>query len=192
MAIQHISREIPPLLPNGMFFLMSHMGQLRWTRLELVLCFLKTERNLSKATFWVDIWCTHVCIFIVVYNIKMSQKSNFLFSLWQEQVFHIDSKSESGKGRCSFNPQVNTVSVMLSRYLLNPLTSYLPLKKTWINKNQTEIFAKKSVHGTSTVYFFLYNNLVKVDISKKIFFSAIKHSTPTLVFFKCCKLLLAL
>ncbi|CAB1346033.1 unnamed protein product [Coregonus sp. 'balchen'] len=31
----------------------------------------------------------------------------------EEQVFHIDSRAESGKGRCSFNPRVNTVSVML-------------------------------------------------------------------------------
>lgn len=35
--------------------------------------------------------------------------------LRQEQTFHIDSRSESGKGRCSFNPRVNTVSIMLSR-----------------------------------------------------------------------------
>ncbi|KAJ3612667.1 hypothetical protein NHX12_020932, partial [Muraenolepis orangiensis] len=32
----------------------------------------------------------------------------------EEQVFHIDSRAESGKGRCSFNPRVNTVSVMLN------------------------------------------------------------------------------
>uniref|UniRef100_A0A8C5E5I6 Semaphorin-3C n=1 Tax=Gouania willdenowi TaxID=441366 RepID=A0A8C5E5I6_GOUWI len=37
----------------------------------------------------------------------------------QEQVFHIDSKSESGKGRCSFNPRVNTVSVMLNQELFS-------------------------------------------------------------------------
>uniref|UniRef100_A0A665VNM6 Semaphorin-3C n=1 Tax=Echeneis naucrates TaxID=173247 RepID=A0A665VNM6_ECHNA len=37
----------------------------------------------------------------------------------EEQVFHIDSKSESGKGRCSFNPQVNTVSVMLNQELFS-------------------------------------------------------------------------
>lgn len=47
----------------------------------------------------------------------VSALPDFLFSLRQEQVFHIDSKTESGKGRCSFNPQVNTVSVMLSRCL---------------------------------------------------------------------------
>ncbi|GLD48325.1 semaphorin-3C [Lates japonicus] len=37
----------------------------------------------------------------------------------EEQVFHIDSKTESGKGRCSFNPQVNTVSVMLNQELFS-------------------------------------------------------------------------
>ncbi|XP_072311253.1 semaphorin-3C [Eucyclogobius newberryi] len=37
----------------------------------------------------------------------------------EEQVFHIDSKSEPGKGRCSFNPQVNTVSVMLNQELFS-------------------------------------------------------------------------
>uniref|UniRef100_A0A8C6TIN6 Semaphorin-3C n=1 Tax=Neogobius melanostomus TaxID=47308 RepID=A0A8C6TIN6_9GOBI len=37
----------------------------------------------------------------------------------EEQVFHIDSKSESGKGRCSFNPEVNTVSVMLNQELFS-------------------------------------------------------------------------
>uniref|UniRef100_A0A668A7U9 Semaphorin-3C n=1 Tax=Myripristis murdjan TaxID=586833 RepID=A0A668A7U9_9TELE len=36
-----------------------------------------------------------------------------------EQVFHIDSRTESGKGRCSFNPQVNTVSVMLNQELFS-------------------------------------------------------------------------
>lgn len=37
----------------------------------------------------------------------------------EEQVFHLDSKSESGKGRCSFNPEVNTVSVMLNQELFS-------------------------------------------------------------------------
>lgn len=37
----------------------------------------------------------------------------------EEQVFRIDSRSESGKGRCSFNPQVNTVSVMLNQELFS-------------------------------------------------------------------------
>ncbi|XP_014350147.1 semaphorin-3C isoform X2 [Latimeria chalumnae] len=36
-----------------------------------------------------------------------------------EQVFMIDSKSESGKGRCSFNPKVNTVSVMIKQELFS-------------------------------------------------------------------------
>ncbi|XP_071188490.1 semaphorin-3C-like [Salvelinus alpinus] len=37
----------------------------------------------------------------------------------EEQVFHIDSRAESGKGRCSFNPRVNTVSVMLNQELFS-------------------------------------------------------------------------
>ncbi|XP_024144635.1 semaphorin-3C [Oryzias melastigma] len=37
----------------------------------------------------------------------------------EEQVFFIDSRSESGKGRCSFNPQVNTVSVMINQELFS-------------------------------------------------------------------------
>ncbi|XP_077399612.1 semaphorin-3C isoform X1 [Vanacampus margaritifer] len=37
----------------------------------------------------------------------------------EEQIFHIDSRSESGKGRCSFNPQVNTVSIMLNQELFS-------------------------------------------------------------------------
>lgn len=37
----------------------------------------------------------------------------------EEQVFLIDSRSESGKGRCSFNPQVNTVSVMHNQELFS-------------------------------------------------------------------------
>lgn len=88
----------------------------------------KRDGNVSRATLW-DIWYTHTCCFTLVeatrrnnYHIKLSSKSLTDFSLWQEQVFHIDSKTESGKGRCSFNPQVNTVSVMLSRCLL-PLST---------------------------------------------------------------------
>uniref|UniRef100_A0A7M4F8A1 Semaphorin-3C n=1 Tax=Crocodylus porosus TaxID=8502 RepID=A0A7M4F8A1_CROPO len=37
----------------------------------------------------------------------------------EEQVFKIDSKCESGKGRCSFNPNVNTVSVMINEELFS-------------------------------------------------------------------------
>nr|XP_057933408.1 semaphorin-3C isoform X2 [Doryrhamphus excisus]XP_057933409.1 semaphorin-3C isoform X2 [Doryrhamphus excisus] len=37
----------------------------------------------------------------------------------EEQIFHIDSRSESGKGRCSFNPQVHTVSIMLNQELFS-------------------------------------------------------------------------
>uniref|UniRef100_A0A667GV90 Semaphorin-3C n=1 Tax=Lynx canadensis TaxID=61383 RepID=A0A667GV90_LYNCA len=36
-----------------------------------------------------------------------------------DQVFVIDSKCESGKGRCSFNPNVNTVSVMINEELFS-------------------------------------------------------------------------
>uniref|UniRef100_A0A8C6LTR3 Semaphorin-3C n=1 Tax=Nothobranchius furzeri TaxID=105023 RepID=A0A8C6LTR3_NOTFU len=36
-----------------------------------------------------------------------------------EVVFSIDSKMESGKGRCSFNPRVNTVSVMINQELFS-------------------------------------------------------------------------
>lgn len=53
------------------------------------------------------------------------REANFLFPLRQEQVFHIDSRTESGKGRCSFNPRVNTVSVMLSRCLPSPFQPVL-------------------------------------------------------------------
>ncbi|XP_006633538.2 semaphorin-3C isoform X1 [Lepisosteus oculatus] len=37
----------------------------------------------------------------------------------EEQVFYVDSKAESGKGRCSFNPNVNTVSVMINEELFS-------------------------------------------------------------------------
>ncbi|NWR10594.1 SEM3C protein, partial [Paradoxornis webbianus] len=37
----------------------------------------------------------------------------------EEQTFKIDSKCESGKGRCSFNPNVNTVSVMINEELFS-------------------------------------------------------------------------
>ncbi|KAJ8385752.1 hypothetical protein AAFF_G00182700 [Aldrovandia affinis] len=37
----------------------------------------------------------------------------------EEQVFYVDSQMESGKGRCSFNPTVNTVSVMLNQELFS-------------------------------------------------------------------------
>uniref|UniRef100_A0A674MWC0 Semaphorin-3C n=1 Tax=Takifugu rubripes TaxID=31033 RepID=A0A674MWC0_TAKRU len=50
---------------------------------------------------------------------NLSYEANFLFPLRQEQVFLIDSKTESGKGRCSFNPRVNTVSVMLNQELFS-------------------------------------------------------------------------
>uniref|UniRef100_A0A9J8CXG5 Semaphorin-3C n=1 Tax=Cyprinus carpio carpio TaxID=630221 RepID=A0A9J8CXG5_CYPCA len=36
-----------------------------------------------------------------------------------EVIFQISSRAESGKGRCSFNPQVNTVSVMLNQELFS-------------------------------------------------------------------------
>ncbi|XP_032498549.1 semaphorin-3C isoform X4 [Phocoena sinus] len=38
-----------------------------------------------------------------------------------DQVFMIDSKCESGKGRCSFNPNVNTVSVMINEELFSAM-----------------------------------------------------------------------
>ncbi|XP_064200572.1 semaphorin-3C-like [Anguilla rostrata] len=37
----------------------------------------------------------------------------------EDQVFYVDSEDESGKGRCSFNPTVNTVSVMLNQELFS-------------------------------------------------------------------------
>nr|XP_061809660.1 semaphorin-3C-like [Nerophis lumbriciformis] len=37
----------------------------------------------------------------------------------EEQILYIDSRTESGKGRCSFNPLVNTVSVMLNQELFS-------------------------------------------------------------------------
>uniref|UniRef100_A0A4W3JX11 Semaphorin-3C n=1 Tax=Callorhinchus milii TaxID=7868 RepID=A0A4W3JX11_CALMI len=37
----------------------------------------------------------------------------------EDQTFVIDSRSESGKGRCSFNPQVNTVSLMINEELFS-------------------------------------------------------------------------
>nr|XP_023666742.1 semaphorin-3C [Paramormyrops kingsleyae] len=37
----------------------------------------------------------------------------------EDQIFHIDSRPESGKGRCSFSPKVNTVSVMLNQELFS-------------------------------------------------------------------------
>ncbi|KAG9332074.1 hypothetical protein JZ751_016140, partial [Albula glossodonta] len=37
----------------------------------------------------------------------------------EDQVFYVDSRAESGKGRCSFNPTVNTVSVMLKQELFS-------------------------------------------------------------------------
>ncbi|XP_043944265.1 semaphorin-3C [Protopterus annectens] len=37
----------------------------------------------------------------------------------EDNVFLIDSKTESGKGRCSFNPKVNTVSVMINEELFS-------------------------------------------------------------------------
>ncbi|KAJ7329543.1 hypothetical protein JRQ81_015717, partial [Phrynocephalus forsythii] len=37
----------------------------------------------------------------------------------EDQIFKIDSKCESGKGRCSFNPTVNTVSVMINEELFS-------------------------------------------------------------------------
>lgn len=45
MAIQHICREIPLFLPNGMFFLLPRMGQLRWTWPEPFQCLLKTTKE---------------------------------------------------------------------------------------------------------------------------------------------------
>ncbi|XP_073508410.1 semaphorin-3C [Phyllobates terribilis] len=37
----------------------------------------------------------------------------------EDQIFLIDTKNESGKGRCSFNPKVNTVSVMINEELFS-------------------------------------------------------------------------
>ncbi|XP_058045851.1 semaphorin-3C [Ahaetulla prasina] len=39
----------------------------------------------------------------------------------EDQVFKIDSKGESGKGRCSFNPSANTVSVMINQELFSAM-----------------------------------------------------------------------
>uniref|UniRef100_A0A8C1IBP3 Semaphorin-3C n=1 Tax=Cyprinus carpio TaxID=7962 RepID=A0A8C1IBP3_CYPCA len=50
---------------------------------------------------------------------KSSQTILCFWCHWQEQVFQISSRAESGKGRCSFNPQVNTVSVMLNQELFS-------------------------------------------------------------------------
>uniref|UniRef100_H3AI79 Semaphorin 3C n=1 Tax=Latimeria chalumnae TaxID=7897 RepID=H3AI79_LATCH len=48
----------------------------------------------------------------------LTSSPSFL-KMYEEQVFMIDSKSESGKGRCSFNPKVNTVSVMIKQELFS-------------------------------------------------------------------------
>ncbi|KAG8439981.1 hypothetical protein GDO86_005956 [Hymenochirus boettgeri] len=37
----------------------------------------------------------------------------------EDHIFQIDFKNESGKGRCSFNPRVNTVSVMINEELFS-------------------------------------------------------------------------
>ncbi|XP_048465917.1 semaphorin-3C [Rhincodon typus] len=37
----------------------------------------------------------------------------------EDQIFTIESKNESGKGRCSFNPQVKTVSFMINEELFS-------------------------------------------------------------------------
>lgn len=37
----------------------------------------------------------------------------------EDQIFMIESKNESGKGRCSFNPQVDTVSFMINEELFS-------------------------------------------------------------------------
>uniref|UniRef100_G3Q900 Semaphorin-3C n=1 Tax=Gasterosteus aculeatus aculeatus TaxID=481459 RepID=G3Q900_GASAC len=57
--------------------------------------------------------------FLLWYQTFFPRSSDGLFSPSQEQVFHIDSKSESGKGRCSFNPEVNTASVMINQELFS-------------------------------------------------------------------------
>uniref|UniRef100_A0A7N8Y7B0 Semaphorin-3C n=1 Tax=Mastacembelus armatus TaxID=205130 RepID=A0A7N8Y7B0_9TELE len=62
-----------------------------------------------------------VCVYI-----HFKRKQTGIWGHWpdgQHQscycIFHIDSRTDSGKGRCSFNPQVNTVSVMLNQELFS-------------------------------------------------------------------------
>lgn len=88
--------------------------------------------------------CVVTCSF---YACRMT----FSSSLWQEQVFHIDSKTESGKGRCSFNPQVNTVSVMLSRCLLHSHLIILPPE----NPGQTTVRLIRAISCIIEVNVFL-------------------------------------
>uniref|UniRef100_A0A8C3B1I0 Semaphorin-3C n=1 Tax=Cyclopterus lumpus TaxID=8103 RepID=A0A8C3B1I0_CYCLU len=64
-----------------------------------------------------------VCVYVNrghwAHHMKLSPQSLTSSFLTQEQVFHIDSRTESGKGRCSFNPQVNTASVMINQELFS-------------------------------------------------------------------------
>lgn len=129
------------------------MGQLRLTGPWQFLCLHEAikEVNVSWPIWW-DI--CQACIWSFLWWrtqmgltcwIKLSKITDFISSLQQEQVFHIDSKTESGKGRCSFNPQVNTISVMLSRCLLPPLSWVRNHTNTW------SLIDGSTVKGLSTL-----------------------------------------
>ena len=97
--------------------------------------------------------------------------------LLQEQVFHIDSRAESGKGRCSFNPQVNTVSVMLSEsYLSLSLSRSLCLSHFLSSFLSVFLPLSLSLSGLSMVSVCFWSHLC-LSLCRCIFISS-PHTCP--------------
>lgn len=119
----------------------------------------------------------------------------------EDHIFLIDTKNESGKGRCSFNPKVNTVSVMINEELFSgmyidfmgtdsaifrSLTKHNPVRTDQHNSKwlSEPIFvdAQLLLDGTdpndAKVYFFLKERLTDNTGSTKQIHSMIARVCP--------------
>ncbi|MEE6481441.1 hypothetical protein FKM82_012867 [Ascaphus truei] len=87
----------------------------------------------------------------------------------EDHLFLIDYKNESGKGRCSFNPKVNTVSVMISK---EELFSGIPIFV------DAQLLPDGTDPNDAKVYFFLKERLTDNSGSTKQIHSVIGRVCP--------------
>uniref|UniRef100_A0A8D3C5H1 Sema domain, immunoglobulin domain (Ig), short basic domain, secreted, (semaphorin) 3C n=1 Tax=Scophthalmus maximus TaxID=52904 RepID=A0A8D3C5H1_SCOMX len=102
----------------------------------------------------------------------------------EEQVFHIDSRTESGKGRCSFNPQVNTVSLFSGMYIDFMGTDAAIFRSlTRRNAVRTDQHNSKWLNGTdpndAKLYFFFRERLTDNNGNTKNIHTMVARVCPS-------------
>uniref|UniRef100_A0A2K5NKU8 Semaphorin-3C n=1 Tax=Cercocebus atys TaxID=9531 RepID=A0A2K5NKU8_CERAT len=98
LNINNISQEPLSVIKNNMHFIRHGCGN-----------FVRVIQTFNRTHLYV---CGSGAFSPVCTYLNRGRRS-------EDQVFMIDSKCESGKGRCSFNPNVNTVSVMINEELFS-------------------------------------------------------------------------